>query len=114
MEVEDDVFFADISKQISLLIMDDEEDKVAHCPSVTLQAFSRTVHPSTQSPYPNSQSTCRGESKGTGVFIPRSSPPSRKNRHGRFSTTSSNTKYQRQQPDKGLPHVSYNNNSKRF
>lgn len=37
MEVEDDSFFADLSKQISLLIMDDEEDPLANCPSVSLQ-----------------------------------------------------------------------------
>lgn len=37
MEVEDDLFFADLSKQISLLIMDDEEDPLANCPSVSLQ-----------------------------------------------------------------------------
>lgn len=40
MEVEDDLFFADLSKQISLLIMDDdEEDPVANCPSVSLQVL---------------------------------------------------------------------------
>lgn len=37
MEVEDDLFFADLSKQISLLIMDDNEDPVARCPSVSFQ-----------------------------------------------------------------------------
>ena len=37
MEVEDDLIFADLSKQISLLIMDDEEDPLADCPSVSLQ-----------------------------------------------------------------------------
>ncbi|GMP77039.1 hypothetical protein CsSME_00033455 [Camellia sinensis var. sinensis] len=41
MEVEDDVFFADLNKQISLLIMDDDDgdDPVAHCPSVSLQVL---------------------------------------------------------------------------
>lgn len=40
MEVEDDLFFADLSKQISLLIMDDDEaDPVANCPSVSLQVL---------------------------------------------------------------------------
>lgn len=39
MEVEDDVFFADLSKQISLLIMDDDEAPVASCPSVSLQVI---------------------------------------------------------------------------
>lgn len=37
MEVEDDLFFADLSRQISLLIMDDDEVPVATCPSVSLQ-----------------------------------------------------------------------------
>ncbi|XP_057471084.1 uncharacterized protein LOC130759887 [Actinidia eriantha] len=87
MEVEDDVFFADLNKQISLLIMDDdeEEDPVARCPSVSLQAFSRAVYPPTQPQYSYQQTWIR-ESKGTGVFIPQSSHPRRKiNRQGRFS-----------------------------
>ncbi|KAH7522361.1 uncharacterized protein LOC107423031 [Ziziphus jujuba] len=93
MEVEDDSFFADLSKQISLLIMDDEEDPLANCPSVSLQAFSHATHPPVQSPFLYEQ-VCRRESKGTGVFIPQSSQPRRKNRQGRF--TSYNTKSQRQ------------------
>ncbi|KHG11337.1 hypothetical protein F383_11784 [Gossypium arboreum] len=36
VELEDDLFFADLSKQISLLIMDDE-DSVSTCPSVSFQ-----------------------------------------------------------------------------
>lgn len=39
MELDDDVFFADLSKQISLLIMDDDEDLVTHSPSVSLQVI---------------------------------------------------------------------------
>lgn len=39
MEIEDDLFFQDLSKQISLLIMDDDEDPVARCPSVSLQVL---------------------------------------------------------------------------
>jgi hypothetical protein len=47
MEVaEDDLFFADLSKQISLLIMEDDEDvdvddplKFPNCPSVSLQVL---------------------------------------------------------------------------
>ncbi|KAL6343496.1 hypothetical protein AAG906_024861 [Vitis piasezkii] len=108
MEIEDDLFFQDLSKQISLLIMDDDEDPVARCPSVSLQAFSRVIHPSTQYPILHDQN-CRRESKGTGVFIPRSSQPRRKNRQGRFN--SSNTKSQRQ-PDnntRGVSHLSYKN-----
>lgn len=39
MEVEDDLFFADLSKQISLLIMDDDDDQnpVATYSSVPFQ-----------------------------------------------------------------------------
>ena len=36
-ELEDDLFFADLSKQISLLIMDDDdEDPLGDCPSLSL------------------------------------------------------------------------------
>lgn len=39
VEIEDDLFFQDLSKQISLLIMDDDEDPVSRCPSVSLQVL---------------------------------------------------------------------------
>lgn len=40
VEVEDDIFFADLSKRISLLIMDDDEDSLPdNCPSVNLQVL---------------------------------------------------------------------------
>lgn len=39
VEVEDDLFFADLSKQISLLIMDDDDDSVVRYPSVSVQVF---------------------------------------------------------------------------
>ncbi|CAL5416079.1 unnamed protein product [Camellia sinensis] len=119
MEVEDDVFFADLNKQISLLIMDDDDgdDPVAHCPSVSLQGFSRAVYPAAQAqaqaqppPPPFSyQQTCRRESKGTGVFIPQSSHPRRKNRQGKNSS-SNNTKFQRHSDNSsGPPHASFMN-----
>nr|GMD79565.1 DNA polymerase epsilon subunit B like [Ipomoea batatas] len=46
MELEDDVFFADLSRQISLLIMDDEDVEISttHCSSVSLQE-NRNAHP---------------------------------------------------------------------
>ncbi|XP_058076972.1 uncharacterized protein LOC131225463 [Magnolia sinica] len=91
MEVEDDVFFADLSKQIALLIMDDEDERShAHCPSVSLQAFSHVYHPLT-TPAVVYDPNCMRGSKGTGVFIPRSSLPRRRNRSTRF-TSSSHTK----------------------
>ncbi|KAK6238089.1 hypothetical protein QUC31_003558 [Theobroma cacao] len=93
VELEDDLFFADLSKQISLLIMDDDEDPVARCPSVSFQAFSGANYPIAQHSYLHDQ-ICRRESKGTGVFIPRSSQPRRKHRQGRYS--SFNTRFNRQ------------------
>ncbi|XP_017970210.1 PREDICTED: uncharacterized protein LOC18611680 isoform X2 [Theobroma cacao] len=93
VELEDDLFFADLSKQISLLIMDDDEDPVARCPSVCFQAFSGANYPIAQHSYLHDQ-ICRRESKGTGVFIPRSSQPGRKHRQGRYS--SFNTRSNRQ------------------
>lgn len=44
MEVEDDVFFADLSKQLTLLIMDDDEDPIVQCPSVSLQVYYSHLH----------------------------------------------------------------------
>lgn len=43
-KLEDDLFFADLTRQISLLIMDDDEDPVATCPSVSLQVHTYTHH----------------------------------------------------------------------
>ncbi|XP_010255918.1 PREDICTED: uncharacterized protein LOC104596447 [Nelumbo nucifera] len=107
MELEDDVFFADLSQRIALLIMDDDEDPVARCPSVSPQAFSQAYYPVAPLPVLYEQN-CRRESKGTGVFIPRSSLPRRKNRQGRV--TSINTKPCRQ-PDKSraASQVTYSN-----
>ncbi|KAJ8573736.1 hypothetical protein K7X08_010247 [Anisodus acutangulus] len=93
MEVEDDLYFADLSKQISLLIMDDDEheNSSAYHPSAhSLQAFSQVMNPATRAPYVYEQNSRREISKGTGVFIPRSSHPRRKNRQARHF--SSNTK----------------------
>ncbi|OIT28188.1 PREDICTED: uncharacterized protein LOC109212958 [Nicotiana attenuata] len=108
MEVEDDLFFADLSKQISLLIMDDDEDEnsSAYRPSPhSLQVFSQVIHPAIRTPYVNEQNS-RRESKGTGVFIPRSSHPRRKNRQSRHF--SSNTKIQGH-TQRELNQVTYNN-----
>ncbi|XVF61762.1 hypothetical protein PTKIN_Ptkin08bG0156600 [Pterospermum kingtungense] len=105
VELEDDLFFADLSKQISLLIMDDEDDgeePVATCPSVSFQfqTFSGANYP-IGGPCPSSaylqDQICRREissSKGTGVFIPRSSQPRRKHRQGRNSSFSSKSNRQ--------------------
>jgi hypothetical protein len=39
MELEDDLFFADLSKQISLLIMDEDEDSHTSCRPNSIQVF---------------------------------------------------------------------------
>ncbi|KAK8653534.1 hypothetical protein V6N13_127529 [Hibiscus sabdariffa] len=90
-EVEDDVFFADLSKQISLLIMDDDnDDPVAAYPSVSFQTFCGANYQTPPPPPHLEEQICRRESKGTGVFIPRSLQPTRKHRQRR--STSFNTK----------------------
>uniref|UniRef100_A0A6N2KZ63 Uncharacterized protein n=1 Tax=Salix viminalis TaxID=40686 RepID=A0A6N2KZ63_SALVM len=83
MELEDDLFFADLSKQISLLIMDDE-DPVTAFPPVSFQAFSGGNYPSAPSHFIHEQNCRRESCKGTGVFIPKSSHPRRKHRQGRY------------------------------
>ncbi|KAJ8766461.1 hypothetical protein K2173_022520 [Erythroxylum novogranatense] len=112
MELEDDLFFADLSKQISLLIMDDDEDKVEMCPSVSSQTFPGGNHPIAPSPVIYQQN-CKRESKGTGVFIPQSSQPRRKNRQGRYGSCNSKSTSHRQQDNNArmISQVSYCNNS---
>ncbi|XP_058083721.1 uncharacterized protein LOC131231513 [Magnolia sinica] len=110
MEVEDDVFFADLSKRISLLIMDDEDDKeltASHYPSMTLQAFSHVCHSPIATPSMLAcEQTCRRESKGTGVFIPRSTFPRRKIRSGRSAPF--NTTCQQPQKSREVSHATNN------
>ncbi|XP_029129080.1 uncharacterized protein LOC109809778 isoform X2 [Cajanus cajan] len=89
MELDDDLFFADLSKQISLLIMDEDDDPLASCTSHSLQ-------PPPQSGFLYDDTLRRQISKGTGVFIPQSTQPRRKHRKGR---SSSNSKYQKQSQD---------------
>ncbi|KAG9457966.1 hypothetical protein H6P81_002474 [Aristolochia fimbriata] len=106
MELEDDVFFADLSKQISLLIMDDDEEfSPGNCPAVSIQALSHAYRPISMPSAFGQEHTQRREIKGTGVFIPRSSAPRRKNRSRRFASCS-NCNYG-QQPDKtrGVSHA---------
>ncbi|XP_022846450.1 uncharacterized protein LOC111369211 [Olea europaea var. sylvestris] len=106
VEVEDDVFFADLSKRISLLIMDDDDDSLhENFPSVTSQAFTQAIHPATQMPVLH-QKTCTRECKGTGVFIPLSSHQRRKNRQEKH------IKFHRHSDiSRGLPDVAYNRNN---
>ncbi|KAI3775192.1 hypothetical protein L1987_49761 [Smallanthus sonchifolius] len=112
--VEDDVFFADLSKRISLLIMDDDEDPTLHCPPVSFQVISQTIHPiHNQIPSFHDQSG-RREIKGTGVFIPRSSNNPRRSKQSR--PKSSNTRVQTQRhgdhtSSGHFPHEAYHNHS---
>ncbi|XP_073300728.1 uncharacterized protein [Primulina huaijiensis] len=120
-EVEDDVFFADLSKQISLLIMDDDDDEesLVHCPSVNIQAFTQAISPSTQARLlgHDQQSQIRREmSKGTGVFIPRSMTNQRRNNNTKQGRFNANYKYQRPNLDYHnsrmiVPHLKHNNNN---
>ncbi|KAG7602791.1 hypothetical protein AtNW77_Chr5g0103551 [Arabidopsis thaliana] len=89
LELDDDVFFADISKQISLLIMDEDE----HLNPVSLSSSSSSL--SFQGLFRGGYQTApymyqQEQSKGTGVFIPKSSQPRRRPHHhqkqGRYSS----------------------------
>ncbi|XP_020276155.1 uncharacterized protein LOC109850539 [Asparagus officinalis] len=108
MEVEDDVFFADLSKQISLLIMDDDEQDEfpLQSPSLHFQGYDqRMMRQAMMPPLAYNQNmyemgsytlSSSRESKGTGVFIPRSSYPRRKPHiHNAKSKCSSNGASQR-------------------
>ncbi|CAA0812261.1 Unknown protein [Striga hermonthica] len=116
LELEDDIFFKDLSKQISLLIMDDD-DPLAQHPSLNLQALTHSIHPARQErPFLDyyHRQTNKNESKGTGVFIPRSSQFRRKNaKQGtRFITAASGNKSQRpfDRHSNEPPSISYSNN----
>ncbi|KAK7359739.1 hypothetical protein VNO77_01704 [Canavalia gladiata] len=104
VEPEDDLLFADLSKEIALLIMDEDEDPLASCPAASLQAFSGAIHPPPQFAF----LTLRRESKGTGVFIPQVTQPRRKHRKGR---SSSHAKYQKQSQDTRMVSQVPNKNS---
>ncbi|KAJ0979630.1 hypothetical protein J5N97_015104 [Dioscorea zingiberensis] len=84
MEIEEDVILAELSRQISLLIMDDNEEfPTQHPPPLPLPGFhqvGRVVMPSSLT---YETSSYMRESKGTGVFIPRCKYTRRKNRSGR-------------------------------
>ncbi|KAJ8500481.1 hypothetical protein OPV22_011033 [Ensete ventricosum] len=97
VEVEDDVFFADLSKQIALLIMDDEEEFPVQCPQLPVQDLPYMPQVMMPPPYGYELLAYRRESKGTGVFIPRSAAPRRKNNNrSRRSTAADSNTTQRQ------------------
>ncbi|KAK8499792.1 hypothetical protein V6N13_038860 [Hibiscus sabdariffa] len=97
VELEDDLFFADLSRQISLLIMDDD-DPVARFPLLSFQGFSAANYPVAQSPFVQEQ-MYRRESKGTGVFIPKSSHQARRKRRQGRQGSSLSSKSSRQLHD---------------
>ncbi|BAT77252.1 hypothetical protein VIGAN_01535000 [Vigna angularis var. angularis] len=104
LELEDDLFFADLSKQISLLIMDEEEDEEHPLASSPQEHHFQTYSSGSFYHPPQSailyEHALRRQSKGTGVFIPQSTQPRRKHRKGR---SSSNAKHQKQSPDTAAP-----------
>ncbi|XP_042037721.1 uncharacterized protein LOC121783645 [Salvia splendens] len=87
LELEDDVFYKDLSKQVSLLIMDDDDLSLSHTPPLNLQALSTQANnPASFFSYDHPHQSSKRESKGTGVFIPRSTSNSRRKsvRQARF------------------------------
>lgn len=111
--IEDDLFFADLSKRISLLIMDDDEDPTVYCPPVSFQVISQTIHPIHNQLQSLHDQNGRREIKGTGVFIPRSSTNPRRSKHSR--SKSSNTRIQTQRrvdtSSGHFPHEPYHNHN---
>ncbi|XP_010942464.1 uncharacterized protein [Elaeis guineensis] len=110
MEVEDDAFFADLSKQIALLIMDDDDQEFpVQCPSLPVQGLH--YMPQTIIPHPIGYEVAyRRESKGTGVFIPRSTLPTRKNKSGRSTPINTNSHKQPDKPGVAVSSVTSNKN----
>ncbi|URE29403.1 hypothetical protein MUK42_16816 [Musa troglodytarum] len=96
MEVEDDVFFADLSKRMALLIMEDEEESPAQCPTLPVQELPCMPQMSMLPPHTHEVAYRRRESKGTGVFIPLSAAPRRKNRPRRSTAVEDSSNPQRQ------------------
>ncbi|XP_074588530.1 uncharacterized protein LOC141844372 [Curcuma longa] len=105
LEVEDEAFFADLSKQIAMLIMDDEEEFPTQCPPLPVQEIAYVPQMIMLMPPYTSEMVQRRERKGTGVFIPKSTAPRKKNKSRRPTTSSmennnssSNSQRQQQKP----------------
>ncbi|XP_008458565.2 uncharacterized protein LOC103497931 [Cucumis melo] len=99
MEVEnDDLLFAELTRRISLLIMDDDELPIVNT------NFTRTVHQLRPRELPLTMDYENGfvrESKGTGVFIPtRLPPPKRKQKNATvgYRIKSENKRLNNRQP----------------
>ncbi|KAH7677045.1 hypothetical protein IHE45_07G056100 [Dioscorea alata] len=92
MEVEDDVLFAELSRQLALLIMDDDEQfPVQPPPPLPFPGFHQVSQAVMMPSSLTYEASFMRESKGTGVFIPQCKYPRRKNRSGR--PNSSNNSY---------------------
>ncbi|KAJ0677321.1 hypothetical protein HanRHA438_Chr12g0539431 [Helianthus annuus] len=116
--VEDDLFFADLSKRISLLIMDDDdEDPTLYCPPVSFQVLSQTTHPNHNQIPSFHEQNGRREIKGTGVFIPQSSTNRRSKQSRSKSSNTRNLQTQSQSQrhvntsSGHFPHEPYNNHN---
>ncbi|XP_010492973.1 PREDICTED: uncharacterized protein LOC104770275 [Camelina sativa] len=122
LELDDDVFFADISKQISLLITDEDEQLnpvslSSSSPSLSFQGLFRGGYQT--APYMYHQE----QSKGTGVFIPKSSQPRRRPHHyqkqGKYSSFKAKQQqnrqeyYQQNHENARSTLTTHNNNNKR-
>ncbi|KAL2922509.1 Aspartate carbamoyltransferase [Bienertia sinuspersici] len=82
--LEDDLFFADLNRQISLLIDEEDDDDYTSYSSSIIHHHP----PAFPSQYMYQESCRRELSKGTGVFIPQSSQPRRKHKQGKRSPSS--------------------------
>ncbi|XP_074586038.1 uncharacterized protein LOC141841743 [Curcuma longa] len=93
LEVEDEVFFAELSKQIAMLITDDEEELPIQYPPLPVQYKQEIAYMPHMTmlmpPYINEVAQ-RRESKGTGVFIPKSTAPRRKGKPRRPTASMEN------------------------
>ncbi|KAL2244072.1 uncharacterized protein LOC105156970 [Sesamum indicum] len=110
LEFDDDVFFAHLSKQISLLIMDDDDDEDL---LIANRALTQAVHPEVQASFPSydQQKFCKIESKGTGVFIPRSSHPRRKStKQGRSIASGNKSRRLFDRSSRGFPRITHSDN----
>ncbi|CAH2054884.1 unnamed protein product [Thlaspi arvense] len=113
-ELDDDVFFADISKQINLLITDeDEQIPISLSSSVSFQGLFRENYQTSATPYmmyhEQNYNLIR-ESKGTGVFIPRCSQP-RRRQHNHHPHQKKQGRFDSLIPKQQFPHHVYDNNN---
>ncbi|KAG6520971.1 uncharacterized protein LOC122053702 [Zingiber officinale] len=120
LDVEDEAFFADLNKQLAMLIMDDDEEFPTQCPPLPVQEIAYMPQMIMLMPPYISEVVQRRERKGTGVFIPKSTAPRKKNKSRRPTTSSmennnSNNNYSKRQQQKPPIYPNYNcSNSSSF